>query len=96
MCTVAGLVVAGIPVDDRAVLRLAASLREAEPVDTAEILEGALRQRARIVALEMPDREAILSDDRRLPRGLSARVAGSGRRGELFWRPRATGLQTPC
>ena len=51
---------AGIPVADRAVLHLAASLREAELVDTAERLERAYDREARIVALDVPDREAIL------------------------------------
>ena len=51
---------AGIPVADKAVLQLAASLREAELVDTAERLEHACDREARIVALDVPDREAIL------------------------------------
>ncbi len=51
---------AGIPVADKAVLQLAASLRQAELVDTAEILERAYDREARIVALEVTDREAIL------------------------------------
>ena len=51
---------AGIPVADKAVLQLAASLREAELVDTAERLERAYDREARIVALDVPDREAIL------------------------------------
>jgi hypothetical protein len=44
----------------QAVLRLAASLREAELLDTAELLEGAYDRKARIVALDVADREAIL------------------------------------
>ena len=40
-------------------LQLAASLREAELVDTAERLERAYDRDARIVALDIPDREAI-------------------------------------
>ncbi len=36
------------------------SLREAELVDTAEILERAYDREAQIVALDVPDREAIL------------------------------------
>ena len=51
---------AGIPVADKTVLWLAASLREAELVDTAERLERAYDREARIVALDVPDREAIL------------------------------------
>jgi hypothetical protein len=51
---------AGIPVADKAVLHLAASLREAELIHTAERLERAYDREARIVALDIPDREAIL------------------------------------
>ena len=49
---------AGIPVADRAVLQPAGSLREAELVD--ERLERAYDREARIVALDITDREAIL------------------------------------
>ena len=41
---------AGIPVADSAVLPLAASLREAELIATAELLERAYDREARIVA----------------------------------------------
>ena len=51
---------AGIPVADKAVLQPRTSLREAELVDTAERLEHAYDREARIVALDVPDREAIL------------------------------------
>jgi hypothetical protein len=51
---------AGIPIAEEAVLRLAASLREAELIDTADRLEQAYDREARIVALDVPDREAIL------------------------------------
>ena len=44
----------------QSVLPLAASLREAELIDTAERLERAYDREARIVALDVPDREAIL------------------------------------
>ena len=60
MCTVVVMWLAGIPVADRAVLQLAASLREAELIDTAERLEHAYDREARIVALDVTDREAIL------------------------------------
>ena len=50
---------AGIPVADKAVLQLAASLRDAELIATAERLERAYDREARIVALDIPDREAI-------------------------------------
>ena len=51
---------AGIPVADTAVRHLAASLREAELIFAAERLERAYDREARIVALDIPDREAIL------------------------------------
>jgi hypothetical protein len=54
--TVASIWLAGIPVADKT----AGSLREAELVDTAERLERAYDREARIVALDVPDREAIL------------------------------------
>ena len=60
MCTVVVMWLAGIPVADKAVLQLAASLREAELIDTAERLEHAYDREARIVALDVTDREAIL------------------------------------
>ena len=60
MCTVVVMWLAGIPVADKAVLRLAGSLRQAELVDTAERLERAYDREARIVALDVTDREAIL------------------------------------
>ena len=68
MCRVICMWLAGIPVADNAVLRLAATLREAELVDTAEILEGAYHRKARIVALDVPDREAILRVLESVPR----------------------------
>ena len=61
---------AGIPVADRAVLQLAASLREAELVDTAERLERTYDREARIVALDVPDREAIRRVLEECPEGL--------------------------
>ena len=70
MCTVVCMWLAGIPVADRAVLQLAASLREAELVDTAERLEPAYDREARIVALDIPDREAILRVLEDCPEGL--------------------------
>jgi hypothetical protein len=60
MCTLGSMWLAGIPVADRAVLRLAANLRGSELIDTAELLERAYGREARIVALDIPDREAIL------------------------------------
>ncbi len=68
-CTVVGMWLAGIPLADNAVLWLAASLREAELVDTAERLERAYDREARIVALDVPDREAILRVLQDCPRG---------------------------
>ncbi len=61
---------AGIPVADKTVLWLAASLREAELVDTAERLEYAYDREARTVALDVPDREAILRVLEECPEGL--------------------------
>ena len=61
---------AGIPVADKAVLQLAATLREAELVDTADRLERAYDREARIVALDVPDREAILRVLEECPEGL--------------------------
>ena len=55
-----GAPVATGPVADKAVLQLAGSLREAELLDTAEILERAYDREPRIVALDVTDREAIL------------------------------------
>ena len=60
MSTVAVMLLAGISVADRAVLHLAASLREAELTFTAERLERAYDSEVGIVALEILDREAIL------------------------------------
>jgi hypothetical protein len=63
MCTVVCDVACGDSVADRAVLVLAASLREAELIFTAERLERAYDREARIVALDFPDREAIMLED---------------------------------
>ena len=51
---------AGLPVADRAVLELTRRLRENELDATAERLERAYDREARIVALDITDREAIL------------------------------------
>ena len=61
---------AGIPIPARLVLKLACRLRDAELVDTAERLEGAYDREARIVALEISDREAILRALEDPPAGL--------------------------
>ena len=61
---------AGIPIPARLVLELARALRDAELVDTAERLEGAYDREARIVALEISDREAILRALEDPPAGL--------------------------
>ena len=70
MCTVGCMWLAGIPVADKAVLSLAASVREAELIHTAERLETAYDREARIVALDIPDREAILRVLEDCPDGL--------------------------
>ena len=77
---------AGFPVADKAVLQLAASLREAELVDTAETARTRLRPRARIVALDVPDREAILRVLEECPEGLLELRATLLH--ELVWRKR--------
>jgi hypothetical protein len=64
---------AGIPVDDRAVLRLAASLREVGFVDNRRMLERAHDREARIVALDIPTERPARARGR--PRG-AARAAG--------------------
>ena len=51
---------AGLPIPARLVLELARVLRDTELVDTAERFEGAYDRQARIVALEVSDREGIL------------------------------------
>ena len=51
---------AGLPVAYRAVLELTRRLREIELVATAERLERAHDREAKIVALDVDDREAIL------------------------------------
>ena len=71
---------AGIPLADKAVLRLAASLRQAGLVDTAELLEGACDREARIVALDIGDREAILRFLQHCP-GADAGAAGDAAAG---------------
>ena len=54
------ITLAGIPVDDRLVLELARRSRDAELIDTAETLEDAYYAERRVVALTVPDREAIV------------------------------------
>ena len=62
MCTVVSMWLAGIPVADKAVLRLAASLpRGAELIDTAELLEQAYDREARIVALDIAGAKSSLA-----------------------------------
>lgn len=66
-----GMYLAGIPIPARLVLELARRLRDAELVGTAERLEGASDREARIVALEISDREAILRALEDAPAGLT-------------------------
>jgi hypothetical protein len=54
------IMLAGIPVDDRLVLELARLLREAELNSTAEVLEDAYDHERHVVALTVPNREAIV------------------------------------
>ena len=51
---------AGVPVDDKRVLTLAAKLRDAGLDDTAEWLEGAYDKEVKVLALEMFHRDEIL------------------------------------
>ena len=51
---------AGIPVADRDVLELTRRLRASGFLDTAETLELAYDSERRVVALTVPDREAIM------------------------------------
>ena len=51
---------AGVPVPDRDVLELTRRLRASGFVDTAEALELAYDSERRVVALTVPDREAIM------------------------------------
>ena len=59
-CTVGVLWLAGIPGRRQSRPPLATSLSEAELIATAERLERAYDREARIVALDIPDREAIV------------------------------------
>ena len=61
---------AGLPIPARLVLELARVLRDTELVDTAERFEGAYDRQARIVALEVSDREGILRALEDPPAGL--------------------------
>ena len=81
---------AGIPVAGKAVLRLAASLRKAE----LNGLERAYDHEARIVALDVPDREAILRVLEECPRsswscGRRCFRSTSGGSGKVLSPPRA-------
>jgi hypothetical protein len=65
---------AGTPIAD--LLELARRLREAELIDTAEVLEDAYYAERRVVALTIADREAVL----RVARGLPGRVGRATQR----------------
>jgi hypothetical protein len=64
------MMLASIPVDDRLVLELAQRLRDAEFIDTAEVLEDAYHAERRVVALTIADREAVLRVLEEAPEGL--------------------------
>ena len=51
---------AGLPVDDKLVLRLAAKLRDAGLAGTAERLENAYDRETRVLALNIRERDEIL------------------------------------
>ena len=63
-------------VANRAVLQLAATLRETELVDTAEPLDRAYDREARIVALDVPDWEATLRVLEDCPEEMSIQTRG--------------------
>ena len=65
------MLLAGLPVPDRLVLKLVQCLRTEGLNDTAEILEGAYDNERGIVALTISDREAILRALEYCPYGLS-------------------------
>jgi hypothetical protein len=54
------MTLAGIPVEDRVVVKLARRLRDAGLDDTAESLEEAYYAERQVAALTIPEREAIL------------------------------------
>ena len=90
MCTAVIMWLAGIPVDDKTVLQLAASLREAEPVDTAE-------RRARDTTAKPGSSRSTSQTGRRscacsrtAPR--AAGVAGSAKCSELAGDPRGSNI----
>ena len=93
---------AGIPVADRAVLHLAASLREAELVATAELLERAYDREARIVALEVATARRSSACSRTAPRNWSScgrrsyrSTCGASAKGSPSRLPTVT-TGTPC
>ena len=86
---------AGVPVADKVVLHLAASLREAELVDTAERLERAYDREARIVALEFATARRSSACSRTAPRSwwscgqrcCRSTSCGSAKVSSPGWRP---------
>jgi hypothetical protein len=68
---IAPMMLAGIPVADRHVLELARRLRSAALNDAAERLEDAYDREAKIVALTVAEREAIISVLNDCPDGLA-------------------------
>ena len=61
---------AGVPVDDKRVLTLAAKLRDAGLDDTAERLETAYDRETKVLALEVRERDEILTVLVDCPEGL--------------------------
>jgi hypothetical protein len=84
---------AGIPVADKAVLQLAASLREPSSSTPPNGLERAYDREARIVALDIPDREAILRVLKDCPEELTELRATLLQ--EHVWRKRERALIDP-
>ena len=60
VCTLEVMMLAGIPVRDQDVLELARLLRDADFDETAETLENAYDVECNVLALTIPDREAIV------------------------------------
>lgn len=86
---IASMMLAGLPVPDRLVLELAERLRGAGFDETAAMLENAYGREVRVLALTIPDREAILRALEEAPDGLAELRAVLIREHE--WR-RAEGL----
>jgi hypothetical protein len=87
-------VLAGVPVLDRDELELTRRLRASGFLDTAEVLELAYDSQRRVVALTVPDREAIM---RTLEDSRARRASGCPlERARLAYGARALGSRDPA